>query len=176
MKYQTLLLLIVLLANNKTGYGQEKGAVFLGLTPDITVEKDYDRGEFDINIVPIVFQYYLSPTLALKAASIVNLHVYEGSQISHLGGQISGPVYFLSQKESFASGFYLAPLFGFAHNLLSDGNEFTTAIEPGYTWISEGGFTMNLGIQLGATYFTAGDETGGWRDHFGLKFSLGYTF
>ena len=86
-------------------------------TPDITVERDYEKGEFDLNIAPLVVQYYLGPKLALKAASIVNLHVHEGSEISHLGGQLSLPVYFLAHKESFASGIYLAPVFGLTHNL-----------------------------------------------------------
>ncbi len=34
----------------------------------------------------------------------------------------------------------------------------------------------NLGLQLGASYFTAQDENNGWRNHTGVKFSLGYTF
>jgi len=170
------LIIMISISGALQGFGQQKGSLFLGLTPDLTVEPDYDKGEFDVNIIPLVAQYYLSPTLALKVATIVNLHVNEGSEISHLGGQFSVPVYFLSQKESFASGFYLAPVFGISHNMISEGNELTAALEPGYTWITESGFTMNLGVQLGGTYFTANDETAGWRNHFGLKFSLGYTF
>jgi len=37
-------------------------------------------------------------------------------------------------------------------------------------------FSMNLGLQLGGTYFTANDPSGGWRNHTDVKFSPGYTF
>jgi hypothetical protein len=53
--------------------------------------------------------------------------------------------------------------------MISKGNEYTAALEPGYTWITKSGFTMNLGLLLGETYFTANDETAGWRNHYQLK-------
>ena len=36
--------------------GQSKRAIFIGLQPAITVEPDYEKNEFDINVLPIVFQ------------------------------------------------------------------------------------------------------------------------
>ena len=170
------IVLLVLLLGNHHGYGQQKGALYLGLGPDITTEKEYEKGEFDINIVPFVLQYYLSKTVAIRASSVVNLHIGNETEISQVGGQLALPVYFLSKASTAISGIYLAPLVGMSHNYISEGNESTAAAEAGYTWILPGGFTMNLGLQLGATYFTADDQTAGWRNHSGLKYSLGYTF
>ena len=82
----------------------------------------------------------------------------------------------MGKKPTAVSGLFAAPVFGFSHNKVSTSNEITVALEPGYTWVLEKGFTMNLGLQLGGTYFTASDESGGWRNHTGVKFSLGYTF
>jgi hypothetical protein len=173
-RFTTALLIFVFGLQQTTG--QQKGAIYVGLAPDITVEKEYEKGEFDINIAPLVFQYYLTNSIALRAATTVNLHVGNGSEVSHVGGQIALPVYLFSGAESFASGFYLAPVIGLSHNQISEGNEITTTAEAGYSWITESGFTMNLGIQLGGTYFTANDESAGWRNHWGIKYSLGYTF
>ena len=170
------IVLLVLLLGSSHVNAQQKGALYLGLGPDITTEKEYEKGEFDINIVPLVFQYYLNKTVAIRASSLVNLHVGDGSEISQVGGQLALPVYFLSKASSGISGIYLAPLVGMSHNYISEGQEITPAGEAGYTWILPGGFTMNMGLQLGATYFTANDETAGWRNHSGIKFSLGYTF
>jgi len=168
-------MLVLLLGSNHVN-AQQKGALYLGLGPDITTEKEYEKGEFDINVAPIVLQYYLGKTVAIRASSMVNLHIGDGTEVSQVGGQLAVPVYFLSKSSSAISGIYLAPLVGVSHNYISEGKEITPAGEAGYTWILPGGFTMNMGLQLGATYFTANDETAGWRNHSGIKFSLGYTF
>ena len=174
--YKISLLLVLILMGKQSGFGQEKGSLFIGLGPDITKEKDYEKGEFDVNVLPFDIQYYLSKTIALKASAVVNLHVADRTEISQVGGQLAVPIYFLRGTEIPFSGIYLAPLFGWAHNYISQGNEITAAAEAGYTWITPGGFTLNLGLQLGGSYFTARDETAGWRNHSGLKFRLGYTF
>jgi hypothetical protein len=170
------LTLLVSLIGIQQGLGQQKGSLFLGLGPDITTEKEYDKGEFDVNVLPFDIQYYLNKTIAIKASTVINLHVGDDTQISQLGGQLSIPIYFLSGSSSPVSGIYLAPVLGLSHNQISKGNEITAAAEAGYTWITPSGFTMDLGLQLGGTYFTANDETAGWRNHSGIKFRLGYTF
>lgn len=97
-------------------------------------------------------------------------------KISNVGAQLALPIYFLHKHGQRAGGVYTALVLGLSHNQLSTGKEFTIAVEPGYSWILENGFSMNLGLQLGGSYFTPTDEAEGWRNHAGLKFSLGYTF
>jgi len=177
MRNKVLLIAVLLMfLGNCHVSAQQKGALYLGLSPDITTEKEYGKGEFDLNVLPIVIQYYLNNTVAIRVSSTVNLHIGNGTEIAQVGGQVAIPVYFLSKSSSAISGIYLAPLGGMSHNYISASNEITTAAEAGYTWNLPGGFTMNLGLQLGGTYFTAEDETAGWRNHSGIKFSLGYTF
>ena len=93
-----------------------------------------------------------------------------------MGAQLGFPVYCLAKRGPGAAGIYAAPVLGFTHNKQSGGNEFTLAIEPGYSWVTSGGFSMNLGLQLGGSYFTPTQQADGWRNHSGIKFSIGYTF
>ena len=156
--------------------GQSKNKLFIGVQPDITREiKNNDEKVFSVNVMPLVAQYYMNDEIALRFSSILNLQS-DTKEFSNLGGQLGMPVYFFAKHTDWVRGFYAAPVFGFTHNLATVSNELTCALEPGYTWIMEKGFSMNLGLQLGATYFTAQDENHGWRNHTGVKFSLGYTF
>ncbi len=156
--------------------GQSTNKLFIGLQPDITREiKNNDQKVFSVNVVPLVAQYYMNDEIAFRLTTIVNLQS-DTKEISNLGGQLGMPVYIFAKRTNWVGGFYAAPVFGFSHNLATFSNEITCAMEPGYSWIMEKGFSMNLGLQLGASYFTAQDENHGWRNHTGVKFSLGYTF
>ena len=170
------LVLLLFSVGIQHGLGQQKGSFYLGLGPDFTTEKEYEKGEFDVNVLPFVIQYNLTNYIGIRASTVVNLHVKDGTEVSQVGGQLALPVYIRSEASSPVSGIYLAPVLGMSHNMISEGNEITAAAEAGYTWITNSGFTMNLGLQLGGTYFTANDESAGWRNHSGFKFSLGYTF
>jgi hypothetical protein len=150
--------------------------LFIGLQADITIEiKNNEEKVFAVNVLPLVAQYYATDEIAFRITPLLNLQS-DTWQVSNVGGQLGMPVYFLAACTNWISGFYAAPVFGFSYNLATVSNELTCALEPGYTWIMEKGFSMNLGLQLGATYFTAQDENHGWRNHTGVKFSLGYTF
>ena len=90
------------------GLGQQKGSLYLGLGPDITMEKEYTKGEFDVNVLPFVIQYNLNNYMGIRASTVINLHVKDGTEVSHVGGQLALPVYFLSGASSPVSGIYLA--------------------------------------------------------------------
>lgn len=156
--------------------GQDTRLFFFGLQPDITWEiKDNEENTFSINILPLVAQVYLNKASAIRITSIVNREI-SSKKISNVGVQLALPIYFLHKSGHRATGVYASPVLGLSKNKLSTGKEFTIAVEPGYSWILEKGFSMNLGLQLGGSYFTPTDEAEGWRNHTGLKFSLGYTF
>ena len=156
--------------------GQSKHKFFIGIQPDITREiKNNEENVFSVNVVPLVAQYYFNEEIALRLSSTVNLQS-DTRELSNVGGQLGMPIYIFAGRADWVRRFYASPVFGFSHNLVTESNELTCALEPGYTWIMEKGFSMNLGFQLGATYFTAQDENHGWRNHSGVKFSLGYTF
>lgn len=156
--------------------GQDSRKLFLGLQPDITREiKGNEEKVFSVNIVPLVAQLYLNEFTGIRLAPLLNLEP-KSKEISHVGAQLGFPVYFLLKRGPKAGGVYAAPVVGFSHNKQSEGNELTLAIEPGYSWLTLMGFSINLGLQLGGTYFTPTEQAEGWRNHAGLKFSLGYTF
>ena len=93
--------------------GQIKRAIFLGLQPAITVEPYYEKNEFDINVIPIVFQSSISKRVDYRLVSIANYHFSSsGNQFSDLGLEIGFPV-LLKAKEELSkpsSGFFISPI------------------------------------------------------------------
>lgn len=155
---------------------QSSKDLFIGVQPDITREiKDNEEKIFSVNVLPLVAQVNLNEYSGIRISPVLNLDSDTG-ELSNLGGQLIIPVYFLAKKSPLAGGVYAAPVLGFSHNRRSTGNELTLAIEPGYSWVFTKGFSMNLGLQLGGTNFMGGNTDTGWRNHAGIKFSLGYTF
>ena len=129
--------------------GQDTKLFFFGLQPDITREiKDNEENTFSINILPLVAQVYLNEAFTIRITSIVNRE-NSSKKISNVGAQLAVPIYFLHKHSQKAAGVYTALVLGLSHNQLSTGNEFTIAVEPGYSWVLEKGFSMNLGLQLG---------------------------
>lgn len=170
------LYLTLLLAASMTLNAQTSKRLFIGILPDITREiKDNEDKVFSVNVLPLVAQVYLNEYNGIRISPLLNLDS-DTKQLSNVGGQLAFPIYFLAKRGALASGVYAAPVVGFSHNRRSGGKELTLAIEPGYSWIFPRGFSMNLGLQLGGTNFSGGSADKGWRNHAGLKFSLGYTF
>jgi hypothetical protein len=168
--------LVLLLAASISLSAQSPNKLFIGLMPELTREiKDNEEKIYSVNVLPLVVQAYLNEYSGIRFSSVLNLDS-DSKELSNTGGQLALPVYFLAKGGSLASGVYAAPVLGFSHNRRSGGNEFTLALEPGYSWIFTKGFSMNLGLQLGGTYFTKNKPDAGWRNHAGVKFSLGYTF
>ena len=157
-------------------FGQEKKPLFLGFQPGITVEKFYEKGEFDINILPLVLQVPLSNRIDMRFVSLANYHFGNGSGFSDIGINTIVPVFF-KKKESLidrSRGFYLGPVLGLGRNLVNNHYTITTAGEIGYLFEAEKSFTLSIGVQLGGSYFKYDDEPAVWRQHFGPKINLGW--
>lgn len=176
MKTKTLWILILLSGLLTNISAQNMKRTFIGIQPMITKEKFYDKGEFDLNIVPLVVQVSLSELVEIRAISIVNMHFGTSSEVSHVGAELGLPLYPFRKRESAMKGIYAAPVFAMVHNRVTSSKEYTFAIEPGYSWIFQKGFSMNAGLQLGGTYFDGTFDGNALKDHFGFKISLGYSF
>jgi hypothetical protein len=175
-KKRTVLYLALMLTASMSLDAQNSKRLFIGIQPDITREiKDNEEKIFSVNVLPLVAQVYLNEFSGIRISPILNLD-HDSKELSNVGTQLVFPVYFLVIRSTRSSGVYASPVLGFSHNRRSGGNELTLAIEPGYSWIFANGFSMNLGLQLGGTNFLGGTADTGWRNHAGLKFSLGYTF
>ena len=160
--------------------GAEDNVFFLGLEPAVTKEKDYAKDEFDINIIPLVYQRHLSESTDFRLLTVMNYRFGSAGSISDLGAQFATPWYFRNSKGEAAtdpsSGFYIAPVLGLGTNLVDDHNTAVLAFEIGHTFLKENRFGYNVGLQLGGSYFDPVEGDGYWRNHFGIKFHFGRWF
>ena len=154
----------------------EKSSTFLGLNPGITAEPYYDEGEFDINILPIVFQRSLGKRIDYRLISILNYGIREGdNQFSHFGIEMGLPV-FLEKKENKGNpskGFYAAPIISLTRNNEVKHTNIGVWLEPGFHLLFKDHFAISFGLQLGGTYFNYDNNTDEWGDHIGFKVIIG---
>ncbi len=166
----------MLTMSNKS-IGQSNTSIFIGLQPNVTVEPFYENGEFDIDILPLVFEASMGLRINLKVTPMVNYHI--GGQtdgVSDIGVFTVLPIFF--KKKELRSdkpyGFYIGPVLGFVRNLINNHYTTTLAVEPGYMFKAEKRFTIALGFQLGGSHFSYDIQPNKWVNHFGPKISLGY--
>jgi hypothetical protein len=171
------LCIIFILALSLRAKSQSVSPIFIGFQPNITVEPFYEKGEFDADIAPVVLEISVSKRMNFKIAPTVNYRFGgETEGVSDVGAHLVLPVFFKA-KENEADrpfGFYLGPVFGFGRNLIGDHYTTTLAVEPGYLFETKNRFTISMGLQLGATYFSYDAEPNKWRSHWGPKFSFGF--
>ena len=129
-------------------FGQSNTPIFIGIQPNITVKPFYEKGEFDIDIVPLVLEASIGLRTNHKITPIVNYHI---------GGQTDGvsdisvftviPILFkkTENRSDKPCGFYIGPVLGFGRNLINDHYTTTLAVEPGYMFKTERRFTIALG-------------------------------
>ncbi|MBR9917515.1 hypothetical protein GYB29_07505 [bacterium] len=177
MKKSIFFTLLALITWNQC-FCQSETPIFIGLQPNITVEPFYDEGEFDLDIVPLVFEASVGLRTNIKITPIVNYHfggVNNG--ISDLAIYSVVPI-FLKAKEERTDrpyGFYLGPVLGFGRNILNSHYTTTVGAEPGYMFETENRFTISMGLQLGGSYFSyKNTEPNKWVSHWGPKFSFGF--
>ncbi|MGA0555242.1 hypothetical protein ACO2Q8_01215 [Larkinella sp. VNQ87] len=169
---------IIFLWITATGWvwAQEKSATMLGLNPSVTVEPFYEKGELDVNILPLVFQKTLTHRFDLRLISVVNLGIRKaGNQISHLGLEAALPIY-LTRKPTRSEptkGFYLAPGLAFTRNRLEAHSNSSLFLEPGYQLLVGPRTSLSFGLQFGRTHFAYDNDTQKWDGHFGFKLIIG---
>ena len=174
---QFIIIIGIIIIISSKSWAQEKIPVFVGIQPSITKEQFYDKDEFDINIIPLVLQIPLSNKFDLRLTTIGNYHFGGTEGFSDLGIQLVAPVFMFSKKEARNSksfGVYLGPIVGFGRNLINDHYTTTVGIETGYMFRTEKHFTLSLGLQFGASYFSYDEQPNVWRNHFGFKLNLGF--
>lgn len=174
MKYWMIFIVVLFMSEGAFSQNQNK-AIFLSLQPGITVEKFYDDGDFDINILPITIEARMTPRLNIRATSIVNYFIGDDSGISDVGVQLLSPIYIKKMTTHEAShGVYVAPLVSLTKNLIRKHNTYIVGLEPGFMFKNEKAFTLSVGIQLGGSYFDFETDENEWINHFGVKVNLGF--
>ena len=148
-----ILLATLIIICTGPSYSQSQTPLFIGLQPNITIEPFYEKGEFDIDIVPLVFEASLNRRVNIRVAPNVNYR-FGGPAlgVSDLGANIVVPV-FMKAKEARTDrpfGLYLGPVLGFGRNVLNDHFTTTLGAEPGYLFETKKRFTIAMGLQVGA--------------------------
>ena len=175
---KNVLLIIFLGLSSYNACAQEKTSIFLGINPSLTVEPFYPKGDFDVNIFPIVFQSSINKQIDYRIISLINMHFGEETELADVGLQATLPVYFKKRdEESFHNyGFYIGPAVGFSRNIRSDHNTLNLAVEPGYMFEATKHFTINMAIQYGRTFFDHDSKPSENAELLGYKINLGWWF
>jgi hypothetical protein len=172
-----IILTVIFVCISAASRGQDKcSASFWGINPSITVEPFYNKGELDINIFPLVFQKTITRRVDFRISTIVNYGIRnENSAFSHLGAQVSFPVFIIRKDENTlpSNGFFVAPGFGVTRNLIEEHNNFGLWLEPGYNLLISPKYSISFGAQFGATHFWYDNGTKKWGNHFGVKIIIG---
>lgn len=149
---------------------------FVGVNPSVTVEPFYERGEFDLNVFPVVYQRSLSRRLDLRLTSIVNLGIRTGgTAFSHVGIETALPIFLKAKetREDLSSGLFIAPIVSLSRNRFDAHNTVGLWLEPGYNLLFENKVAMSFGLQLGGSFFAYDSGQTTWGSHFGVKVIIG---
>lgn len=158
---------------------KEKSPNYFGINPSITVEPFYQKGELDINILPVVYQKPLNLRCDFRINPILNLGIRTGhDKISHFGFEAALPLFFKKKEEKTecSNGFYAAPVFSLTRNNLEIHNNLGLWLEPGYHLLFKNQVALSFGLQAGTTYFMYKVGNNEWKNHFGFKFVFGKWF
>ncbi|WP_373522280.1 hypothetical protein [Aquiflexum sp.] len=140
------------------------------------MEPFYEKGELDINIIPIVYQTPLTNIFDLRLTSICNLGIRnEGNEISHFGIETALPIFFKAKqdKKESSKGLFVAPIVSLTRNRKEEHNNVGLWVEPGYNLLFDNKFALSFGLQLGGTYFSYDNGQTKWGNHFGVKIIFG---
>lgn len=157
----------------------QKTSNFFGINPGITLEPYYQKGEFDINVFPLVWQRQLYKQVDLRLNSIVNLGIRNsGNKISHYGLELAIPFMFSKKEISTgdSQGFYLAWVTAVTRNQTETHSNIGLWLEPGFLFHFNNRLGLSLGVQWGATRFYYDSGYQEWGSHFGFKAIFGKWF
>jgi len=173
-----ILFILVMLITIITANAQDKRSFFIGIQPSVTKEKFYTAGEYDVNLIPFVFQTSISKRMDIRVTTLGNYHIGDTSQFSVFGIELTAPIYLKKKEGAFqkSKGFFASPVIAFSRNILYENYETTLAIEPGYFFLVGKSFAISTQLQYGLTFFSHDDKDNEWIPHFGLKANFGFWF
>lgn len=173
-KWLLLTLLVVFVWNESQA---QHTAQFLGVNPSVTVEPYYAKGDFDVNILPLVYQASLSKRVDVRLSTVLNFGKRSvKNEISHVGVELAAPIFLAvkDEKSQPSKGFFLAPGVGLTRNPVEEHNNFSAWLEPGYHLLVTSRFALSFGVQVGGTHFNYRDQPDKWDNHFGVKVIAGW--
>lgn len=147
--------------------------IFLGIEPSVTVEQDYADNEFDINLLPLIFEVEVTDNLFARLISMGNYHFGGTEGFSNVGVEVALPYYFGDMGE-YPDTLFIAPIAGFSSNSLLSLSTHTYAVELGYPFVFSDGFSLIFAFQYGVSNFIYDSGITTSTEHIGLKVRIGY--
>jgi len=176
MSHQYLVFTAILFASSMCNVQANTNRLnhFVGLTPSLTAEPFYETGEYDVNILPLVYQRNVLEKVDIRMTSLVNYGIRKNeNKLSHLGVEFAFPFHIYGQtpSPSPSEGFFVAPIFSIAQEQIKQELHVGVWVEPAYQFIFSRDYSMSIGLQLGVTWIDSD-----MVDHFGGKFIFGRWF
>lgn len=174
MKYLVIVCLVIL---NLQVFSQEESTpIFVGVQPSVTKEKFYDKGEFDLNVIPFVFEKGINKRMDLRITTLANYHFGDNARFSDIGFELASPIFLKKKESQYSNGFFASPIVGPSRNNLNKHYTLTLALEGGYLFDLGNRFALSTQIQYGSSCFNYDSKQNEWLPHFGVKVNFGYWF
>ncbi|MEI8095792.1 MAG: hypothetical protein WCG80_16400 [Spirochaetales bacterium] len=150
--------------------------VYWGVLPSVLVEPYDDVEALEVNLIPLILGFELSPGLRLEVRPLVDLQLLEGRSpaLSHLGGTFALTKTFFG--ESPGVSWHLGRFFSANVNAIDGGVVVISGVEPGVTWTADDQFSLTLSPQPGVDWFLRpGAGQAPLLPHLGLVVHFGWT-
>lgn len=149
--------------------------IMLGLRPSVTVEPEYPKGVFDLNVLPLSLEFEgegLAPNLRVDAILTLQLGG-ERPEIANLGLLLGLPWYPFSPSSGSRSGLFAGPKAGLAYNALGEFWATGASVEAGWSF-SFGEWSLLACAEGGATVFLKSGEKARVGGHGGMSAIFGF--
>lgn len=111
---------------------------FVGLSPSLTAEPFYESGEFDINILPFVYQRKALDNIDIRIIGLVNYGIRKNeNKLSHIGFELAFPFHLFAHASlpSPSDGIFVAPISSIAQEQIKNELHVGLWMEPAYQFI-----------------------------------------
>lgn len=155
---------------------ERKSIHLWGFNPSITVEPYYRKGDFDINILPIVYQTSFSKRVDFRINPILNLGIRQDfNEFSHIGFEMATPIYIFKKEKRYlpSKGFFVAPVFSLTNTPSQSKMNYGYRGEVGYHFLINKKLGFSVGFQYGKTQFVYRLGENETTNHFGFKIIFG---
>lgn len=166
-----LILLLSMLIISSTSMADSEYS--LGIEPQFSREDWYDKNEWNINILPFVYESSLGAQSTLRLRSNLSIRTggTDGTAISLLGLGAAWLWYLDPQSNNGQyHGFNFGPVVILSYDFLDEINHSTYALEAGYAFALSKTWSMNVAMQSGRSFFSGGKHPA--ADHFGIFIGL----
>lgn len=167
---------------------------YLGFSPMVLFPEGVKKGNYDINVLPLVTTTILTGYIEARTTAFLNIGYRSEREdrnwiVSSMGGEMAFPIFFTPRIESYeaSEGFYIAPGLRYLFIIEKERDkdkeymyEFALFAEPGYSMRVFDEFSVSVGLQLGKKYMPVSsflshgtEREHHWLNYISLKLQFG---